>query len=283
MRVCLFWMLVLPLIAADDVLTADAIMARVAANQDRALLARASYVYHQNVAIRLRDTYGKLVREEISDFLVTPGSGHNARQLTHFTGRYEERGAMVAYKESGDEGTGGFRTEADGNMAKNFCKNMTGSEKSRDGLDPNLFPLTAKEQLKYQFHLKGEETYRGTLAYRVAFEPKKGVPEKNHEEGDWKGEALISKSDFEPLTISTKLASGIPFLVRTALGTSLPGLGFSVSYQKFDEGVWFPVSYGTEFHVRILFVYSRHVAISMSNTEFRRTDVKSSVEFEPVQ
>jgi hypothetical protein len=75
----------------------------------------------------------------------------------------------------------------------------------------------------------------------------------------------------------------LPLLVRTVLGTNLPGLGFTVQYRKFDDGVWFPVSYGTEFRIRAVFVYSRQVSISMVNSDFRHADVKSTVAFDSIQ
>ena len=40
-----------------------------------------------------------------------------------------------------------------------------------------------------------------------------------------------------PLLITTELARKVPLLIRTMLGTNLHGLGFSVPYQKFDEGL----------------------------------------------
>ena len=283
MRPWIVFAFLAPLAAQDNGPTADEIMARVAENQDRAVRARAEFVYRQNVAVRLRNTQNRLVREEISDFLVTPQEGRTHRDLAQFSGRYEHEGAMVSYPKSGYEGEGGFRGEADGHLAKNMCKELTGSEKSRDGLDPELFPLTARQQRYYRFQSKGKETYRGTPVYRVAFLPKKRGNITDSDDAIWKGEALVSTSDFEPLTISTSLAHGVPFWVKTALGTNLGGLGFSVSYQKFEDGVWFPVSYGTEFHVRVLYIYSRKVAISMTNSDFRRADVQSSVEFGPVQ
>jgi hypothetical protein len=69
--------------------------------------------------------------------------------------------------------------------------------------------------------------------------------------------------------------------VRTLLGTDVKGLGFSVAYDKFGEGLWFPVSYGGEFQIRALFVYKRTISISLANSNFRRTDVKSTVAFAP--
>ena len=67
------------------------------------------------------------------------------------------------------------------------------------------------------------------------------------------------------------------------LGTNLHGLGFSVRYQKFDEGLWFPVSYGTEFRLRALFFYSRGIVVSLENTGFRRAKVDSAIAFDEPQ
>ena len=259
-------------------LTADEIMARVAVNQDLAERARTAFVYRQNVAIRLRDNHGKLVREEISDYQVTPHARHTRKELVHFSGHHLDHGSMVSYDQSGQENDG-FRNEADSELAHEMRDELTDDDKSKDGIDSGLFPLTAKEQRKYRFALKGEDKFQGADVYRVFFEP-------NHKVEDtcWKGDALISKADFQPLLVTTKLAQKIPLLVRTTLGTDLQGLGFSVQYQKFDDGVWFPVSYGTEFRIHVLFaVYSRHITISMVNSDFRRADVKSSVEFDRVQ
>jgi hypothetical protein len=262
-------------------MTADEIMARVAVNQDRAEAARAAFVYRQNVIIRVRDSHGKLVREEISDYQATPEESSTHKELVHFTGRYRQGKSMVQYNASGDDTQDGFRDQADAHMSKNLRDGLISDKKSKDGVSSDLFPLTAKQQRKYRFISKGEETYRGEAVYRIAFEPN-----KSSNDGDdtcWKGEALISKADFQALHVSTKLAPVIPFWVRTALGTNVPGLGFSLDYQKFAEGVWFPVSYGTEFRVRALFVYSRQISISMTNSDFRRAEVKSQVAFDPVQ
>jgi hypothetical protein len=110
--------------------------------------------------------------------------------------------------------------------------------------------------------------------YRIAFAPK-----EKRMDGGWKGEVLVSRDDCQPVLVTTRLAHKIPLLVRTALGTNLSGLGFSVRYQKFDDGLWFPVSYGTEFRVRALFFYSRSIVVSLENTGFQRASVSSRIEF----
>jgi len=56
-------------------------------------------------------------------------------------------------------------------------------------------------------------------------------------------------------------------------------LGFAVSYQKFDDGVWFPVSYGGEFELKAVFFYKRAISIAMTNSDFRRADVTSDITY----
>ena len=75
------------------------------------------------------------------------------------------------------------------------------------------------------------------------------------------------------------LALKIPGAVKVLLGTDIKGLGFSVTYQKFEDGVWFPVSYGGEFEVRAVFFYKRTISVNVTNTEFHRTNVKSNVTY----
>jgi hypothetical protein len=52
-----------------------------------------------------------------------------------------------------------------------------------------------------------------------------------------------------------------------------------VTYQKFEDGVWFPVSYGGEFEVRAVFFYKRTISVNMTNMEFHRSKVDSSVTY----
>ena len=255
---------------------ADDIMARVAVNQDAAEIARTAYVYHQKVEVRLRDTHGHLTREEISEYQVMPDAEGSDKELIKFTGRYLHKGELVEIRKPGPGDHEGIREEADAEIADDLRRDLTGDRKSKDGITAELFPLTAKEQRKYSFTLAGEERYQGADVYRVTFKP------KNSDQTVWSGEALISKADFQPMVVTTRLARGIPFWVKTTLGTDLQGLGFSVQYRKFDKDVWFPVSYGTEFKVKAVFFYARHIAMSLVNSDFRRADVQTSVQFDDV-
>ena len=61
------------------------------------------------------------------------------------------------------------------------------------------------------------------------------------------------------------------------LGTDLPGIGFNVVYQRQEAGVWFPSTFGTEFRIHALFFINREISISLENSAFERTHVKSTI------
>jgi hypothetical protein len=105
----------------------------------------------------------------------------------------------------------------------------------------------------------------GRKAWRIGFRPadKKDI--------DWAGEALIDQQDFQPVNIYTKLSRRIPFAIRTLLGTDLPGIGYNLDYQRIDDSVWLPSSYGAEFTLRLFFLLNREINVSMESSGFRRT------------
>ena len=122
----------------------------------------------------------------------------------------------------------------------------------------------------------GNEKFHGQPVFRVSFEPK---PHQDSDDSVWKGEALIDAAEYQPVLVTTNMARSLPLAVKILLGTNIKGLGFSVSYQKFADGVWFPVSYGGEFDVRAVFFYKRTISVSMANTDFRQTDVNSNMAY----
>jgi hypothetical protein len=60
-------------------------------------------------------------------------------------------------------------------------------------------------------------------------------------------------------------------------------VGFKVTYKKFEDGVWFPVTYGGEFKFRVLFMYAREVGIGLINSDFKRAGAESSVTYEKAE
>ena len=73
------------------------------------------------------------------------------------------------------------------------------------------------------------------------------------------------------------MARSVPFAVRTLLGTNVPGLGFTVTYAPQADGVWFPVSFSTEFKLHVLFFFKREIIIDARNSDFEKTHVTSTV------
>lgn len=254
-------------------------MARVAANQDRSVAERARYVYLQHARVISRK--GKTVRcEETTDARVVPTATGSKQEIVKLDGRLLVKGKYVTYtqlpspkdtgKGTGDTDDGDLSINLDDNdtmdrdLVETMRQDLTAS-KSKDGIGAGLFPLTSKMQADYDFHLVGREPLNGREVYHLTFEP------KDKSDFGWKGDAYIDTKAYEPVVVRTKMSRNIPFAVRTLLGTSLPGLGFSVVYAEQPGGVWFPVSFGTEFKMKILFFFHREVVIGVENKAFEQT------------
>jgi hypothetical protein len=230
--------------------------------------ARQQFVYKQEQLVAIRLANGKMACQQKREFTVAPGPQGVQRQLVRaeaVTGYCDDDSRKSVAAQNGS-------ATADG-LTVSFGD-------SKDGIPRDLFPLTAKEQRLYQYRLEATEMYRGRQVYRVSFSPK---PAQDGDEGCWKGEALIDAAEFQPLQVVTDLAVKVPLAVRILLGTNVRGLGFSVSYQRVAEGVWFPASFGGEFKLNVLFFYRRSVSINVRNSDFKRTNVDSNVAFDKIQ
>jgi len=249
----------------DAPLTADIIMARVAANQDRSEALRKQYVYLQHThVVTHKPKGGRLQREETADYDVTPTPDGTLKKLKRITGRYWQKGKYVTFEaDQAPDGDG-----LDGSLVKSFRDDLL-DDKSKDGLGKDLFPLTSDQQKDYDFKLLGQEDQQGRSVYHIGFRPK----DKN--DISWAGEAYIDAAEFQPVRVFTKLSRRIPFAVRTFLGTDLPGVGFNVVYKRQEDGVWFPATFGTEFRIRAIFFINRDVSVSLENTDFQHTHVES--------
>ncbi len=256
--------------------TVDRIMAKVAANQDRAQELRTAFIYSQDMVLRFKRGNGQTAREEIREYTVTPGPKNSQKTLIHFVGRYEKQGKLVEY---GEPGFHYKDVDVDGDLIEDLANDLANEKESRDGIDTNLFPLTSKQQAKYQFTLEDAEEYRGKNVYRITFKPR--VNDWSEDDGTpWAGEILVDGSEYQPVFVSTHLARGLPVVVKTLLGTNLKGLGFKLTYDRFDEGLWFPVTYGAEFEVRAVFFYKRKIAIALNNKGFKHAVVETKVSYE---
>jgi hypothetical protein len=276
--------------------TAEDIMAKVAENQQRAHEARARYVYRQDVLGRLIRNGGKIAREEKRVYTVMPEAQGVRKELTSFEGRYQKGGKYFEYKEKGyqykdvdidgallgdmvddlvgDPHSGSRSAHIKIDVNDHALDNHLSHDSSGDDIKKDLFPLRKDKLDQYQFQLLETKTYRGRQVYRIEFRPK----DKN--DFGWKGEALIDAEEYEPVSIWTRLSRGIPVAVKVLLGTDVKQLGFSVEYARVAPGLWFPVSYGTEFHIRAVFFYARTITLSLKSSDFRATDVQSSVSYQ---
>ena len=266
-------------------LTADVIMARVAANQDRSEALRKEYVYKQHIHIATHKPKTRMMREETADYDVVPLADGTQKQLKSLTGRYWNKNKYVVIQGEPAPGDGksdadlihnlrnhepvpeAGRTDAD--LIRNLRNNLL-NDKSKDGLARDLFPLTSEEQKDYEFKLLGQEVEAGRNVYHIGFTP------KNEEEPTWAGEAFIDAAEFQPVRVFTKMSRRLPLLVRT-MWFDLPGIGFNVVYKRQEDGVWFPTIFGTEFQMQFgpLFFFNRDVSISLENSGFEHTHVET--------
>jgi hypothetical protein len=257
--------------------TAAGIVAKVAANVDKAREARRHYVYHQLVRVSLVRGGGTVARREVRQYTAIPGPRGTEKVLDSFTGEYRKGKRMIAYSKPGYQ----YRDlDIDGDLINDLTNGLVNDKNSRDGIPHSLFPLDVNELPKYQFTLKGEGGYGGRRIYKIDFEPAKGCDSTDCD-APWKGEAWIDAEELEPVHIDTELAVKVPWQVRLFLGTNLHQTGFSIGYVRVEPNVWFPSSYGTEFFLRVLWGYGRTITLSMENTGFKKVDVTSIVHYAP--
>ncbi len=243
--------------------TADEIMARVAANQDRAVQMRSHFVYKQHIHSVSRKTNGKLMREETQDLDVFPNAKGTEKKLESLTGRYWHDGKYVEYQ--------GLPIPDGDSIDASITHEMVNDDRSKDGVMSHLFPLTTERQKDYQFELLGQETFQTQQVYHIRFMP------KDKEDIDWTGEAYINAAEFQPVYVFTKPSRKIPFFVRSVLGVDVPGIGFNVQYSRQEQDVWFPDSFGTEFQINIFHFYRRTISISLKDSSFKKTHVDTKI------
>lgn len=252
----------------------DGIMGRVAANQAKSVEARKQFVYRQKELVSMHQSGGKTTCEQRREYAITPTPDGIERRLAS---KPEKKGDVRSCNVDFLGGPGEELSVATRSEGDSFSLSASFGE-TKDGVPRGLFPLTAEEQRLYTYTLAGAEVYAGRQVYRVTFRPNKRKDASGNQ-GCWKGEALIDAEEFQPVQVSTDLAHGIPLPVRILLGTNVHGLGFTVGYRRLADGVWFPSGFGGEFSVRALFFIKEEVSVNVTNSDFRRTDVKSTLTY----
>jgi hypothetical protein len=263
-------------------LTAVDIMARVAVHQDSAEADRAHYVYVQHARVTSHKGT-KVLCEETTDSRVTPDEKGSHQQLLKLNGRLLQKGKYITYTAlpkskdaTGDDdlhvSIGG--DDSDRDLVENMRNNFTNDDRtddSKDGIQTGLFPLSTRSLKDEDFKLLGRERIMNRDVFHIAFTP------KDKSEFGWKGDAYIDTAAFQPVLVHTTMSRNIPLAVRMLLGTSVPGLGFSITYAPQPDGVWFPSSFGTEFRIKIFFFYSRQITVYAENRDFEKTHVTSTI------
>ena len=265
--------------AADD---ADAIMAKVAANMELASEARRQYVYQQTIRSRMLRTSGQTAREEKREYNVIPAAAETKKDLSRFEGKYQRGKEMIPYDKPGFRYKG---TDLDGDLISGLTEELVNDKKSKDGISHELFPLRTKDLPGYKFTLTETADVKGRSTHKIAFEPKHRqmcVSIGGDDEcatKQWKGDIWVDAAELQPVRIRTDLSFKIPWGVKVFLGTNIRQLGFSVSYIRVAEGVWFPASYGTEFRLDLFWGYKRTITMALESNGFKRTDAASKVEY----
>jgi hypothetical protein len=262
---------------------AESIMARAAANVEQSEEGRLRYVYRQTVHSTLVRSNGQLARKEDRQYSVIPTGKTTEKRLDSFRGQYRKGKEMLPYSEPGFT----YKDmDIDGELINELTDDLVNDSDSRDGIPHELFPLRTRDLADYKFSHNGHTQYRGRRVHKIAFEPRQkrscitigGDDECSSR--PWKGEAWIDAEDLQPARIYSQLAVKVPWAVRVFLGTNLRQTGFSVSYQRIAENVWFPVSYGTEFRLDALWFYKLTITLSLESMDFQITGATSSIHYD---
>jgi hypothetical protein len=256
--------------AGEPAPTAAEIMRRAAENMARAQAARALYVYDQNVFVRLKRANGKTAREETRDYVIAPGEKGAKRKMVKLEGNVIEGKKEIPYSDPK------FRIkkmDIDGELTDSFAHDLLWSKNGK----VDWFPIHKDNLDHYVFTLDGTEKYRDYDVWRIRYRSAKGDWD---DDGCWGGEALIERNQFQPVLVTSSWDCKVPLAVKALLGINVQHIGAKITFRRFDNNVWFPVSCGGEMKLRIFFMYARTIAFSASTDNFRKADVQSSIQFE---
>jgi len=279
-------------------------MNRVAINQDTAEAERAHYIYVQHAKMTSRRG-NTVMCEELTDYRFAPSTDGTDEQLLKVDGRFLKDHKFISYskllprdedkpKDAGKDSDKDksaakqkdkqskkdkdkdpvFDPNSNETLDRDLVVNMRWNlihDKSKDGINQRLFPLTSKDQANYAFHMIGRERLNDRDVFHITFRP------KAKDDFGWSGDAYIDTTAFQPVLVTTVMARKIPFAVRTLLGTDVPGLGFTIGYAPQPDGVWFPITFGTEFKLHVLFFFNREITLSADNRNFVKTHVSSQI------
>lgn len=291
--------------------SAESVMSRVAVNQDAAVAERARYVYVQHAKMTsrrgktvmceeitdyrftpsLEDTHEQLLKvdgrfiknhEYVSYNALLPRDEDKPKDAD----KDKDQGSTTEKSAGKDSDKRDKKDKKDKDKDPVFDPNSNETidrdlvenirwnlihDKSKDGINAHLFPLTSKDQANYAFRMIGRERMNDRDVFHITFRP------KAKDDFGWSGDAYIDTTAYQPVLVTTGMARKIPFAVRTLLGTNFPGLGFTVTYAPQADGTWFPVTFSTEFKIHVLYFFHREIILNAENREFEKTHVTSRI------
>ncbi|MCW5964195.1 MAG: hypothetical protein KIT83_09155 [Bryobacterales bacterium] len=254
----------------EDVLRA------VRMQQEQGQAERQRWMFDQHILVRLLRGKGELAREEVRRYRVRPGAKGEERDLLSLDGKVAIKGKLYPYTDP-EYRTGNI--DLDGEIAESFATEMLFVKDLEDGDDDSMYPLSRLMMERHRFTSHGKATYQGRSVYRFTFAPNpKGKGKDKH--GFWEGEVLVDCDALAPVLVVTHQARNLPVVVRTLLGTNVQQFGYKLEYAEMPDGTWFPSRYSGEFSLRVLFGYSRRIALSARNENFERASAETEIHYD---
>jgi hypothetical protein len=252
---------------------------------------RSRWVFQQQVLVRMLRGKGALAREELRQYRVRPTEKSIERDLLSLEGKVAIKGKVYPYSDP-EYRTGGL--DLDGEIAQSFAEDIMFHKDGDDSLEDSMYPLSNAMMARHQFSFQGEERYQGREVYRFTFQPnpkqgKKPGQGKDNESsreteelqrGFWEGEMLVDRATLAPVLVVTHQARNLPLVVRTLLGSNVKQFGYKLEYAQMPDGTWFPSRYSGEFSLRVLFGYSRRIAVSALNSDFQRASADTEIRYD---
>ncbi len=252
---------------------------------------RSRWMFQQQVLVRMLRGKGVLAREELRQYRVRPTVKLIERDLLSLEGKVAIKGTVHPYSDP-EYRTGNF--DLDGEIVQSFAEDVMFHKGGDDSLEDSMYPLSDAMMARHQFEFHGEERYQGREVYRFTFQPnpkqgKKAGQGKDDESsreteearrGFWEGEMLVDRTTLAPVLVVTHQARNVPLVVRTLLGSNVKQFGYKLEYAQMPDGTWFPSRYSGEFSLRVLFGYSRRIAVSAVNSSFQRASADTEIRYD---
>ena len=230
-------------------------MARVAANQAKSVEARKQFVYRQQELVAMHQSNGKMTCKQRREYTVTPMADSIERRLVN----PPEKNGDVGRCNVDLSGSSGENLSIKHGERRRLFQHVAWKDEGWGAA--RSFPAYGGRTARLRIQARRHRNVCRAQGLSRDVPPNKRKDASGNQ-GYWKGEALIDVEEFQPVRVITDLTVGIPLPVRILLGTNVHGIGFTVSYQRLADGVWFPSGFGGSF---------RSARCSSSNKSSRST------------